>query len=522
MIPSGIQFFAWIATMWKGTVKLTTPMLFALGFLLIFLLGGITGVMVAVLPFDYQVTDSYFVVAHFHYVLNGAVVFPIFGALYYWLPKMTGRMLDERLGKISFWTMFVGFNVAFFPMHILGLLGMPRRVYTYPSGLGWDTLNLIVDHRRVRVRPRNRHDPLELRVVPPDGPAGRPRSLGRRLARVGDGIAAAGVQLRRDPGRREPPSALGPTAAAGVRVGRRRGDARLRAFRRALERTTPLTTGLRAEPEATMEIPEETALPFVVAAGIALLFVGLLFSGHRRRRRRARDRGDLAVAVDLADRGALTMTATTHAGTIPMPADGAVPTVRLVAPPPRRGSRAGPAATGASCASSRRRRRSSRDFSRRTSSCVPPRPSGRRAASRCPSSRRSAIMSVILVGSSLPIFLAEHAIKRGGVNTMRVCLMLAFLMGAAFLGHEGYEYAHLEFNWTKNAYSSIFYATTGLHGMHVLIGLLINLQVQIKSWMGKITTERHTSLEVFGLYWHFVDVVWIFVFSSLYVSAHIR
>ena len=140
VIPSGIQFFAWIATMWKGRVRLTTPMLFALGFLLIFLLGGITGVMVAVLPFDYQVTDSYFVVAHFHYVLNGAVVFPIFGALYYWLPKMTGRLLSERLGHWSFWTMFVGFNVAFFPMHILGLMGMPRRVYTYPSGLGWDAL----------------------------------------------------------------------------------------------------------------------------------------------------------------------------------------------------------------------------------------------------------------------------------------------------------------------------------------------------------------------------------------------
>src|SRR6476619_7012860 len=144
VIPSGIQFFAWIATMWRGAVRLATPMLFAIGFLLIFLLGGITGVMVAVLPFNWQVTDSYFVVAHFHYVLNGAVVFPIFGAIYYWLPKMTGRMLDERLGRISFWTMFVGFNVAFFPMHILGFLGMPRRVYTCDSGLGWDTLHLII------------------------------------------------------------------------------------------------------------------------------------------------------------------------------------------------------------------------------------------------------------------------------------------------------------------------------------------------------------------------------------------
>src|SRR5947207_3266975 len=142
-IPSGVQFFCWIATMWEGRVRLETPMLFSLGFLLLFLLGGITGVMVAILPFDWQVTDSYFVVAHFHYVLNGAVVFPIFGAIYYWAPKMTGRMLSERLGKLSFWTMFISFNVAFFPMHIVGLLGMPRRVATYLPGLGWDNLNLI-------------------------------------------------------------------------------------------------------------------------------------------------------------------------------------------------------------------------------------------------------------------------------------------------------------------------------------------------------------------------------------------
>src|SRR6516165_4874802 len=126
-IPSGIQFFAWIATMWRGVVQLKPPMLFAIGFLLIFLLGGITGVMVSVLPFDYQVEDSYFIVSHLHYVLNGAVVFPIFAALYYWVPKMSGRMLSDRLGRWSFVTMFIGFNVAFFPMSIVGLLGMPRR-----------------------------------------------------------------------------------------------------------------------------------------------------------------------------------------------------------------------------------------------------------------------------------------------------------------------------------------------------------------------------------------------------------
>ena len=142
-IPSGIQVFAWLATIIGGRPVLRTPFLFVVGFLVVFVIGGLTGVMFAVIPFDQQVTDSYFVVAHFHYVLFGGAVFPIFAGLYYWLPKITGRMLDERLGVASFWLVFVGFNLAFFPMHISGLLGMPRRVYTYPDHMGWGVLNLL-------------------------------------------------------------------------------------------------------------------------------------------------------------------------------------------------------------------------------------------------------------------------------------------------------------------------------------------------------------------------------------------
>ena len=114
-----------------------------LGFLFIFTLGGLTGVMVAMVPFDWQAHDTYFVVAHFHYVLVGGMVFPLFAAFYYWAPAFSRRALSERLGKTAFWLMFIGFNVAFFPMHLTGLLGMPRRVYTYPAELGWGSLNMI-------------------------------------------------------------------------------------------------------------------------------------------------------------------------------------------------------------------------------------------------------------------------------------------------------------------------------------------------------------------------------------------
>jgi cytochrome c oxidase subunit I+III len=142
-IPAGVQIFSWLATIWEGRVRWTTAFLFVAGFLFTFVIGGITGVMVAAVPFDQQVHDSYFVVAHLHYVLIGGVAFPIFAGVYYWMPKFTGRLLNERLGRWNFWLLFIGTHVTFFPMHIVGLLGMPRRIYTYGEGTGWDLYNLI-------------------------------------------------------------------------------------------------------------------------------------------------------------------------------------------------------------------------------------------------------------------------------------------------------------------------------------------------------------------------------------------
>src|SRR5688572_23895083 len=142
-IPSGIQTFAWIATIASGRMRLATPALFVLGFLFIFTLGGLTGVMVAMVPFDWQAHDTYFVVAHLHYVLIGGMVFPLFAAFYYWAPAFSSRPLSERLGRWTFALMFIGFNIAFFPMHLSGLMGMPRRVYTYPEAIGWTGLNFV-------------------------------------------------------------------------------------------------------------------------------------------------------------------------------------------------------------------------------------------------------------------------------------------------------------------------------------------------------------------------------------------
>ncbi|MGB3410451.1 MAG: cytochrome c oxidase subunit I [Microthrixaceae bacterium] len=276
-IPSGVMFFVWIVTMWRGHVHLTTPMLFAIGFLLIFLLGGITGVMVGVMPFDWQVTDSYFVVAHFHYVLNGAVVFPIFGAIYYWMPKMTGRMLSEKAGKISFWVMFIGFNVTFFPMHILGFLGLPRRVYTYNNGLGWDGLNMMVSigsgvfalgtvitlgnwiWSRFR-GPIAGEDPWDADSLewatsspPPDY-----------------NFESIPIVSGRHPLWDSAPLEWAPSGSeAETRSLGRRG---------AIIRETPTTAGVDSRPDGSMRIPGETYLPLFVALGIAIGFLGLLIN----------------------------------------------------------------------------------------------------------------------------------------------------------------------------------------------------------------------------------------------------
>ena len=271
-IPSAIAVWAWLATMWHGRPVFKTPMLFAAGFIVLFVIGGVSGVATAADAYDLQLTDTYFVVAHLHYVLIGINVFAVMAGFYYWLPKITGRMMHEGLGKLNFWLMFLGFGVGFFPMHTLGLMGMPRRIYTYADGLGWGwqnmwiTIGAYVFALGVVVFVANFFWSLfsgeEAGPNPWDGPTlewstssppppynfGRIPIVGSRHPlwedRLGEG---SGRTILDD----------GPVLEQG--------------------RDTFGTTPLDAEPDEILRMPEDTAWPFFLSLSLLVLAYGLLF-----------------------------------------------------------------------------------------------------------------------------------------------------------------------------------------------------------------------------------------------------
>ena len=268
VVPTGVQIFCWIATLWSGHVRVATPMLHALGFFQVFVIGGLTGVMLASVPLDAQVHDTFFVVAHFHYVLIGGSVFPLLGGIIYWFPKMTGRMLSERLGQLSFGVLLIGFNVTFFPQHILGLMGMPRRVYTYPAEMQWGSLNLlsslgaglmfvaltlylanvVISLRRGTVAARNpwQASSLEWATDSPPPP---------------HNFAPSPTVSGRDP-LWEHDYANQPVVTG------------LRADRREVL----VTYLMDAEPDHRKEFPEPTLWPFLTALAVAGLYIGSIFT----------------------------------------------------------------------------------------------------------------------------------------------------------------------------------------------------------------------------------------------------
>jgi cytochrome c oxidase subunit I len=271
VIPSAVAVFSWLATIWTGRPVFKTAFLYFAGFVFVFVIGGVSGFMTAAVPLDWQLTDTYFVVAHLHYVLIGINVFPVVGGIFYWFPKFTGRLMNERLGKWAFWLMFIGFNVGFFPMHIAGVLGMPRRIYTYPDGMGWDTVNLLITvgsyvfaigvvvfvydvFYSLREGERARPNPWNAPSLEWATPSPPPPYNFAVIPSVGSRYPLWEDQMEHGPSH----SVID------------------RGYLLDHGRETVGTTVLDAEPDVILEMPGDTIAPLILALGLSVMFVGLL------------------------------------------------------------------------------------------------------------------------------------------------------------------------------------------------------------------------------------------------------
>jgi cytochrome c oxidase subunit 1/cytochrome c oxidase subunit I+III len=402
-VPTGVKIFNWIATMWGGALRLTTSMLFAVAFLIEFVIGGLSGITFAAAPIDWQVTDTYYVVAHFHYVLFGGTFFAVMAGIYYWFPKMSGRLLSERLGKWNFWLVVLGFNLTFFVQHFLGLMGMTRRVYTYPDLPGWGALNMV-------------------------------STVGAFILGVAMIVFAANLVVS-------------------LRSGAVAGDNPWDAW------TLEWATASPPPPHDFDQVPP------------------------------VRGRRPL---WDLAH----------PAGVSPAPAPAA-------APEPDR-SAVGVWAFVISEAGF---------FVVLILSYVVFNLSTKASASVL-DVKVTGVFTACLIASSVTFHFAERSLHNGAAGMFRALLALTIVLGAIFLIGQASEYRRLFTEGLavdSSLFTSTFFTLTGFHGLHVTIGLIA---LSILAWLafsGLFSGRTSRAVRAVGVYWHFVDAVWIVVFSVVYL-----
>jgi cytochrome c oxidase subunit 1/cytochrome c oxidase subunit I+III len=406
-VPTGVKIFNWIATMYGGSIRFNTSMLFATAFIVQFVVGGLSGITFATAPVDWQVTDTYYLVAHFHYVLFGGTAFALMAATYYWFPKMSGRFLSERLGRLHFWSMVIGFNTTFFVQHFLGIMGMPRRVFTYPDLPGWGALNLLstvgafVMGASVLVFLYNIAHSLRAGAPAGDNPW--------------DGSTLEWATT-------SPPHPHNFEQVPPVRG------------RRPLWDLARAKSATRAPLAPTLEHPldKNKIAVWCLIASETGFFIILIFA---------------YVFYNLTREG-------------------------------------GPTAEGVLDAT------------------------------------RTGAFTVCLLSSSVTLTLAERRLAKGNHAASARWLLLTVFLGFVFLVGQGGEYLelwHRGVTINRNIFATTFFTLTGFHGLHVAVGLIVLATFTTLVARGDYKKKPSTALVAAGLYWHFVDVVWIVVFSVVYL-----
>ena len=499
-LASGTQVFAWIATLWGSRPAFNPPVLFLLGFLFIFVLGGLTGVMIALVPFDWQVHDTFFIVAHFHYVLIGGVVFPIFAGLHYWLPKITGRMLSDALGKWSFWLAFVGFNVTFLPMHNMGLLGMPRRIYTYPEQLQLDGYNIAASAGAavlaagfllfvvnfllsLRTGPKAGEDPWRAdtlewsvqspppvygHIAPPIVHARHPLWVKERMTEENGPMQRITEALAAEP---------------------------------AEWRATLSTDAITALPQSVQRVAEPSSLPFMAALGLLVASLGTLTEYY------------LVIPLGLV------FTAATVALWL-YPSDRILRLMAASDLPQRTGLplvTTGPRSTGwwgvimliAVVATALGALFYSYFFIRLFSEQWP------QEGLPLPDLGLATAKFAVLVLSVAPQWLA------GRWTRPRLALPVAFVMGGTFLGVQLWELIRPEFAPQTNAYSSLFFVIHWVLSLIVIAGLLLNGACQLRLRRDPGSAYMQLQMQISEIYWYATVVFALAVYAVLYWSPRL-
>jgi cytochrome c oxidase subunit I len=472
-IPTGVKIFNWLATLWGGRLRGTVALHYAVGLIALFTIGGLSGIMHASPPVDLQQTDTYFVVAHFHYVLIGGSLFGLLAGAFYWWPKMTGRFLDERWGRWQFWLMFVGFNLTFFPQHYLGAIGMPRRIYTYGPATGWGFWNLVSTVGAFGIA-------LSLLLF---------AVLAVRSLRGGPWAPADPWDGRTLEWRTSSPPPVHNFDTIPPVYGRdsfwreKHGDSRGR-------RPAPLPEV--PDPHG-IHMPSPSYWPIMTAAGIAIAAVGALTH----------------LAVVLAGVVVLVVAAWAfalehHRAPAHVDQTGNLETDhRKLAMWVFIGSEC--LLFGTLIATY---------LAYKGRSVIGPHP---HEILNIP---LTTISTFDLLMSSLLMVLALAAVQRDDRRQARLWLFGTAFFGLIFLGFQAIEFTafvHEGLTLQQNLFGSTFFVLTGFHGGHVALGVALLLTLWVLDWRGRLTSRDAIKVEVVGLYWHFVDVVWIIIFTVVYL-----